>query len=187
MNLSNDCTFLLSFLARSLRGKADEAQKTRQKQTNASPHNLRFSILADLWVELAYRQTSTYRWRLHGTGHSQRSTAIGKPNLVYLGRYQAGDIVVFKHDSQMWYVRIIALAGDTVQLQENQLLVNDLTEKAPLPRNWQGWQHGTYAVAEPYRVPPNHVFVLLDKLAVPHDDSRVFGPTLCSAVTGVVW
>ena len=106
----------------------------------------------------------------------------------YLRKYKIDDIVLFKHEGKTWISRIVALENDTIQITEGNVAVNDVTLQNPkINRSWANWKYGTYAIDEPFKVPSGSVFVLSDKLAAQHDDSRVFGPVAQEAVLGLVW
>ncbi|MBC8245205.1 MAG: signal peptidase I [Verrucomicrobia bacterium] len=96
-----------------------------------------------------------------------------------------GEIVMFDHETKTWVSRVVAVAGDEIQIDEGSIAVNGkvLTEKG-VERDWTAWRQGSYAIDQPCRVPPGHMFVLSDKLSAQSDDSRVFGPIKISRVVG---
>ncbi len=105
-----------------------------------------------------------------------------------LHKYQIGDIIVFKHEGKNWISRVVALENDTIQITENNVIVNNTAlDNTAIHRNWLNWQHGEYAINEPFKIPKDHVFALSDNLSAQHDDSRVFGPILNSDVLGHIW
>ncbi len=106
----------------------------------------------------------------------------------YLRQYQTGDIIIFEHEEKTWISRIVALAGDTIQITEGSVIVNGvILQEKNVHRNWSGWDYGTYAINTPLQIPKDHVFVLSDNLPARHDDSRVFGPISKNSISGLVW
>ena len=87
--------------------------------------------------------------------------------------YRPGDVISMRVPSGDYYVkRVAAIGGDTVALQDGQLLVNGEAVQEP-------WAEGetreeTGAVIYPYYVREGNVFVLGDNRTVSMD-SRVFG------------
>ena len=102
----------------------------------------------------------------------------------YLRKYQIGDIILFPYEGKKWVSRIVALANDTIHITEGSILVNGVAVQDGIYRNWSDWKQGTYAIDIPLQIPPDHVFVLSDKLSAPHDDSRVFGPVPKESILG---
>lgn len=105
----------------------------------------------------------------------------------YLRHYKTNDIVLVKHQGKIWIARIVALEHDTIQIMEGSIVVNGSALQDSIARNWSGWNYGTYAVNELFKVPAKHVYVLSDDLSAHHDDSRVFGPIANGAILGLVW
>ncbi|MBR0397542.1 MAG: signal peptidase I [Eubacterium sp.] len=87
--------------------------------------------------------------------------------------YRPGDVISMRVPSGDYYVkRVAAIGGDTVALQDGQVLVNGEAVQEP-------WAEGetreeTGAVIYPYYVREGNVFVLGDNRAVSMD-SRAFG------------
>lgn len=99
--------------------------------------------------------------------------------------YAYGDIVFVKMPSGEQFVkRVVALGGDTVDIRDGRLYVNDKEEAA-------GYVNGETAAAEgityPYTVEEGRIFVLGDNRAV-SADSRSFGAVSKRQVKGkLVW
>lgn len=105
----------------------------------------------------------------------------------YLREDRIGDIITFTHEDRLWISRIVALENDTIEIKENEIIVNGTLLNTGISRNWEGWDYGTYAINKTFTVPVNHVYVLSDNLAAHHDDSRVFGPIHKSKIAGLIW
>lgn len=105
----------------------------------------------------------------------------------YLREYRIDDIITFTHEDRLWISRVVALENDTIEIKENEILVNGAIVSNRISRNWDGWDYGTYAIKKNFIVPTNHVYVLSDNLAAHHDDSRVFGPINKSEINGLIW
>ena len=105
----------------------------------------------------------------------------------YLREYRIDDIITFAHEDLLWISRVVALENDTIEIKENEILVNGALLNTGIARNWEGWDYGTYAINKSFTVPVNHVYVLSDNLAAHHDDSRVFGPIHKSEIKGLIW
>lgn len=98
-------------------------------------------------------------------------------NLVLYNRmsrhYQRGDVVSVRVPAGEYYVkRVIAIAGDTVELEDGAVYVNG--EKLDEPYAVGETREEQGAVAYPYTLEENQVFVLGDNREVSMD-SRAFG------------
>ncbi|MFF3446557.1 signal peptidase I [Streptomyces sp. NPDC002667] len=92
-----------------------------------------------------------------------------------------GDLVVFDGSGATLVKRVVAVAGDTVAIEDGVLEVNGRAVEEPAvdPRTVDGMYFG------PARVPAGTVFVLGDNRR--HSvDSRQFGPVPVARVTGRV-
>jgi len=92
-----------------------------------------------------------------------------------------GDLVVFEESGATLVKRVVAVAGDTVAIEDGVLEVNGSAVEEPAvdPKTVDGMYYG------PARVPAGTVFVLGDNRR--HSvDSRQFGPVPVARVTGRV-
>lgn len=98
----------------------------------------------------------------------------------------AGHIVLFQHEGTTWVSRVVAVGHDRIELTGGGIVVNgSLVADDTVVRDWREWnQHGKHAITQPLEVPEGHVYVLSDKLAAKHDDSRVFGPIAIDRIMG---
>jgi signal peptidase I len=94
-----------------------------------------------------------------------------------------GDLVTFSSpvDGERLVKRVVAVAGDTVALEDAVLVVNGRPVREPYVDHSR--IDGTYF--GPVTVPPGHLFVLGDN-RFGSIDSRVYGPVPLDAVTGRV-
>jgi signal peptidase I len=116
-------------------------------------------------------------------GHLYFSNQLGP----YLRKHRIDDIITFTHEDRLWISRIVALENDTIEIRENEIIINGIVLNNSISRNWNDWDYGTYAIKKSFKVPTNHVYVLSDNLAAHHDDSRVFGPINKSEINGLIW
>ena len=88
-----------------------------------------------------------------------------------LTSYLSEDPIVYKRNGQVHFGRIIALPGDTVDLKDNGVYVNNslISEKVLYPTTHQGSK-----ITFPYTVAKDHVFVLNDFREL-ISDSRTYG------------
>jgi signal peptidase I len=104
-----------------------------------------------------------------------------------LGVPHRGDMIVFNPpvDSTIPYVkRIVALGGDTVDLRDGRLYVNDGLVSIPETRG-QPPQPQAPQIAYPFTVPDGDVFVMGDN-RLQSSDSRTFGPVPVGNIIGKV-
>lgn len=117
-----------------------------------------------------------------------------------LRSWAGGDVVYFRppgSSPQTWVdrltggpfliKRVVAVAGQTVELRRGRLFVDD----EPVAEPYIGGS-GFVSSHAPERVPPDHLFVLGDNRSpLASRDSRAFGPVPLEAVAGraswVVW
>lgn len=96
--------------------------------------------------------------------------------------YERGDIVAIKMPSGEKYVkRVIAVEGDTVDIRDGKVYVNDQVSDGDYVRGTT--DRGDYNIAYPYTVKENTVFVLGDNREA-SVDSRTFGPVVISSISG---
>ncbi|MBI3404837.1 MAG: signal peptidase I [Acidobacteria bacterium] len=87
---------------------------------------------------------------------------------------QRGDIVVFWYpmdSSKSFIKRVIALPGETVEIQQGRVLINGV----PLDEPYVPAQFADAGYYGPIKVPADHFFVMGDHRSS-SNDSRVFGP-----------
>lgn len=97
---------------------------------------------------------------------------------------QKGDVVALSLPSGEFYVkRVVALAGDSVDIRDGKLYVNGIEETEEFVLGDTLPESETFVY--PVTVPQGHVFVLGDNR--PESvDSRYFGPVNLQQITGVI-
>ena len=150
---------------------------------------LRWALLAALVVAQACDWAGYRAFRIP-TGSMQPTVDIGDTVLVRwygrgkVPRIERGEVIVFHvpyDHSELHFKRAVAVAGDTVEIANGELIVNG----RPVP---QAYGHASGADNESVEfpsitVPPATVFVLGDYWAA-SADSREYGPISVEAVEG---
>lgn len=122
------------------------------------------------------------------TLHNSEKLVVNKA-IYYLQDPKPGDIIVFHAEQKRDYIkRVIAVAGDTVEVKNDELYVNGKLVEEPYLA-----QHKEQAKAQgepfftndfpPVQIPPEHIFVMGDNRLNSHD-SRAIGPVAVSTVVG---
>ncbi|MCC6167703.1 MAG: signal peptidase I [Caldilineaceae bacterium] len=102
-----------------------------------------------------------------------------------LGAPERGDVLVFhnpRNEDEDYIKRVIGLPGDTVQLQDQTVLINGEPVQEPYLQN--RIPMGT--VFGPVVVEPNHLFVMGDNRPN-SEDSRSFGQLSEDLIVGQAW
>ena len=120
-------------------------------------------------------------------GESMSPTLQDGDLVMYLRivpEYRPGDIISMRVPSGDYYVkRVIAIGGDTVEVEDGQILVN-----GEAPEEWNRWgatQPETATIIYPYTVGEGNVFVLGDNRPV-SKDSRAFGEVRLRQIQGKI-
>lgn len=86
--------------------------------------------------------------------------------------YAPQDVIILDHNGQRQARRVVATAGDIVDITENGLVINGAMQQEPeIFQRTQRYQDG---INFPLTVPEGHVFVLADR-RVDATDSRIYG------------
>src|SRR5262249_32303358 len=114
----------------------------------------------------------------------------GQPSQEVGGRKTIG---VFRTKGDILIKRVIGLPGETIQVKEGHVLINDspITESYSLtPSDPDSEETYRYAGYEPLHLGPNEIFVLGDNRSN-SDDSRYIGPIQQKQIIGkylrVLW
>lgn len=167
--------------------EARGAEATRGRRRVLPPVGMRWAAVALVAVVLTLR-VFVLGW-YPATSHSMAPT-INRGDRVLvdkagwrLGGLGRGDLIVFASpvDGERLVKRVVAVAGDTVAIDDAFLVVNGRRVSEPYVDHSRidGTYFGTVTV------PPGHLFVLGDN-RFGSIDSRVFGPIPVDAVTGRV-
>ena len=99
-----------------------------------------------------------------------------------LGKPDLGEEIAYRHDGELRFGRIVAKAGDEVEITDQCLKVNgyNVVEDVVYPTTAEG-----AVITFPYIVPEGAVFVLNDFRSDP-EDSRTYGAIPTSDVEGEV-
>lgn len=106
---------------------------------------------------------------------------VDKITYDFIHSPRRGDVVIFHmpEEQELLVKRAVALPGETVEVRDGQVFINDQALEEP----WATCQGGMDY--PPKRVPPRHIFVLGDNRAVSRD-SRFFGPVPMERIAGQV-
>ena len=88
-----------------------------------------------------------------------------------IGVPSAGDLIFYRHDGQMRFGRVAAVAGDQVDVKDSTVWVNGYVAVQETSANVTV---DTSSVRFPYTVPDESLFVLCDNRA-DNGDSRTYG------------
>ena len=163
--------------------EAEKPKKTRKKKT-AKDFAISFFIKVGitvlcLWILLTW-VVGVY------VNHSNSSYPMLKDGdlciTFRLANLNTGDEIAYERDGQIYFGRIVALPGDTVEISDGSLTVNGYGafEDAVYPTTDEGSK-----ITYPYKVPEDTVFVLNDYRS-DATDSRTYGAIPKSDTKGCV-
>lgn len=116
------------------------------------------------------------------------SPAVKDGDLVLFYRYTSAgylpqDVIVLEYNGQRQARRVVATAGDTVDITEEGLFINGALQQEPeIYQKTERYQDG---ISFPLTVPEGHVFVLGDS-RTGAADSRIYGPVKIKDTLGKV-
>ena len=98
--------------------------------------------------------------------------------------YAIDDLLILKFRGETQIRRVVAKAGDVVDITKDGLIINgDLQQEPDIYQKTERYQHG---ISFPVKVGPDQVFVLGDARA-DATDSRVYGPVNTKDTSGMVF
>jgi signal peptidase I len=137
------------------------------------------AVLINLFLAQA---TRVYGSSMEPNLHTDQRLVVEKVSYRLHGP-RRGDVVVIRmpdHGPELLIKRIIALAGETIEIRSGAVYVDGQQIEEPyLVRN----TGGSYG---PTTVPGGHVFVMGDNRGA-SNDSRIFGPVELDRVVGRAW
>ena len=116
---------------------------------------------------------------------------IGEKLSYYFRDPEPGEIVTFEHDDgagnkEILIKRVIAVAGQTVDLRDGHVYVDGVMLDEPYTGNSPSYSltdsPGSAGITYPYTVPEGHVWVMGDN-RTNSSDSRYFGPVSVDDIT----
>lgn len=160
-----------------------KAGRPKKKRT-AKDYALSFFIKIGLTV-LAVWAVFTFIAGIHICHENNAYPTIRDGELCITSRLakpKQGTMIVYRQDGRARFGRIIAMGGDKVEIFNDYITVNDygISENAVYPTSPEG-----SAIAYPYTVPDDCVFVLND-FRSDISDSRKYGGISTDAVEGAV-
>lgn len=167
---------------------AKEAEATApQKKATPLYKEILFLLLKIVGIALVFMLIFTFMYGLTRNAESAMSPAIKDGDLVMYYRldkdYVLGDVLLLEFEGKMQARRVVAVAGDSVDITENGLIVNGAIQQ----------ESNIYEVTERYAdgiefpivVGEGQVFVLADAREGA-TDSRVYGAVNIKDTLGTV-
>lgn len=170
----------IEILENALVNQAQTSAEPSQAATSPKPtlrKDLLFLLVKIAAIALALVVLFTCVYGLTRQSDASMSPSIKDGDLVAFFRlgssdYQAHDVVVVEFEGETQIRRIIATAGDRVDITENGLMVNGaLQQEHWITQDTQRYQEG---IDFPLVVPEGHVFLLGDNRSN-STDSRIYG------------
>jgi len=167
------------------------ARATRAKAAVAAPRgpsiwkDLLSLLLKIALIALTFVLLFTFLFGIMRYQEPSMAPAIKDGDLVFFYRYnqsgyQPGDAVALEHKGQSHVRRVIATAGDTVDITESGLLINGALQQEPgIYQRTERYEEG---MSFPLTVPEGQIFVLGDSRAGA-TDSRIYG---CVKIEGTL-
>ena len=139
--------------------------------------DLVFLLLKAAVIVMAFVLLFTFLFGLMRYQDPSMDPAIKDGDLIIFYRYKKvgylpQDVIVLEHNGKKQVRRVVALAGDVVDITENGLSINgSIQQETGIFQNTERYVEG---VDFPLTVPAGHVFVLGDSRAGA-TDSRIYG------------
>ena len=158
-------------------GAGVEPAPIRATQQPSALRDLMYLLLKIAIIALAFVLLFTFLFGITRYADPSMSPAIKDGDLVIFHRYtQSGywpqDVIVLSYNGQTQVRRVIATAGDTVDITEAGLMINGALQQEPgIYEKTERYQDGADF---PLTVPEGQVFVLGDS-RTGATDSRIYG------------
>ena len=160
--------------------KTVTSDKKRKSTRYKTPlwKDLLFLIIKIVLILLAFAAMFTFLFGFVRYGEPSMAPSIKDGDLVIYHRYtkvgyMIRDAIVLEHDGQIQARRVVATAGDIVDITESGLVINGSVQQEP--DIYQETERYLEGVSFPLTVPDGFVFVLGDG-RIGATDSRVYGP-----------
>ena len=145
-----------------------------KSENKKKDYGIRNSLIKLAAIAVTLYLTLTFIFGIYRMNGNEMYPAVRDGDLCITYRlddYYSGDIIAYHSDSGIRFARIVARAGDTVDADENGLLINSVhpMEEIFYPTAMESTQ-----VDLPCRVAPGQVFVLND-FRSDLSDSRRYG------------
>lgn len=138
-------------------------------------------------IALAVFLALTFLYGLHRSADASMQPAIKGGDLLLFYRldhaYAAGDVLLLDYGGKRQIRRVVATAGDTVDITENGLVVNGALQQEPaIHEQTRRYAEGIFF---PLTIGEEQVFVLADAREN-STDSRIYGPVSVEDTLGKV-
>ena len=147
---------------------------------------LALAVIISVFLNLFVVQVTEVRQRSMEPTLLQSDRVLVSKIDYRLGRPQSGDVVVFNptSDTSIPFVkRVVAIAGDVIDLREGQLYVNGSASDFPEAKGVTAPQ--SPQIVYPYTIPDGQFFAMGDNRAA-SSDSRSFGSQPYDRIIGKV-
>ena len=140
--------------------------------------DLLFLIIKIVLILLAFVAMFTFLFGFVRYGEPSMTPSIKDGDLLIYHRYtkvgyMIRDAIILEHDGQIQARRVVATAGDVVDITESGLVINgSVQQETDIYQDTERYMDG---VAFPLTVPDGFVFVLGDS-RTGATDSRIYGP-----------
>ena len=154
-----------------------KAAHTKKKQSAPAWKELLFLTVKVASIVLVFAMLFTFLFGIMRYQEPSMAPMIKDGDLVVFYRYTKSgylprDVVAFDYNGNRLVRRVVATAGDTVDITDRGLVINGaLQQETEIYRSTEQYQEG---ISFPVEVPDGHVFVLSDH-RTDATDSRVFG------------
>lgn len=168
---------------------ADSIQKEQlNKKNNVSlKQDILFLLLKIGFIFLILLVIFTFVYGVFRNGYANMEPSINAGDLVMYYRldknYVAQDVAAISYENKTYALRVVATAGDTVDISENGLVINgSLQQEDNIYEATQIYKEG---IDFPVTLQEDEIFLLGD--AREHaTDSRIFGPVKAKDTLGKV-
>ena len=166
----------------------DGAVSVRPKRNAAVWMDLLILLGKIVVISMAFVMLFTFVFGIIRYHEPSMAPSIKDGDLVIIHRYnKAGyhpqDIIAFDYNGKQQVRRVVATAGDVVDIKEERLYINGaLQQEQGIMQKTERYRDG---IDFPFKVPEGHVFVLADSRAGA-TDSRIYGSVSIDETMGKI-